>query len=242
MHVILNKAWRLLRKILLVASWLLQFTVACMLILSFTNAPFWGLYELSRPGADYTSHPEVIVLMGGGGMPGKAALMRSYYTAAMAAQYPMAEVIIALPDDTGTVHNHLSRISDELHMRGVERSRIRFAPEGTNTRAQAVEIMGMQDVEPSQTLLIVTDPEHVYRAVKSFEKLGFHEVGSMACWEHDLGTSLAFSAKNLGGKAYVPDVGSSGQLRYQFWNHLIYQILLLREYVAIAYYKLQGWI
>jgi len=39
----------------------------------------------------------VIVLMGGSGMPGKSALMRTYYTAEAAHAHPDARVIIALP-------------------------------------------------------------------------------------------------------------------------------------------------
>ena len=32
------------------------------------------------------------------------------------------------------------------------------------------------------------------------------------------------------------------QYRYQFWNHLKYQVICWREYLAISYYKVRGWI
>lgn len=219
------------------ALWLV--VTLAMVALSFTSAPFWGIYELSRPGADYTFEPEVIVLMGGSGMPGKSALMRTYFTAEAAREYPDARVIIALPDDTTSADNHLDRMREELTMRGVQPDRISFEAEGVNSRAQALNIHARHG-RADPRLLLVTDPEHVYRAVRSFEKVGFSRVGSQACFEHDLDASLDFSGKELGGRAPAPPAG--GQLRYQFWNHLIYQILIIRECMAIGYYKLQGWI
>ncbi len=232
----MRRKTRLLRR----AALLFWLTVTLtMAVLSFTSAPFWGLYELSRPGADYTFEPEVIVLMGGSGMPGKTALMRSYFTAEAALQYPGARVIIALPDDTSEADNHLVRMREELVIRGVHTERIAYEAEGVNSRGQALNIFARHGgADPP--LLLVTDPEHVYRAVRSFEKVGFSTVGSQACFEYDLGASLEFSPKDLGGRAPVPPAGTG--LRYRFWNHLIYQILIIRECTAIAYYKVQGWI
>lgn len=231
-----RKKTRLLRR----AALMLWFAVTvAMVVLGFTSVPFWGLYELSRPGADYTFEPEMIVLMGGSGMPGKSALMRTYYTAEAAHRHPDARVVIALPDDTAAADNHLDRMRDELTLRGVQPDRISFEAEGVNSRAQALNLHARHG-RADTPLLLVTDPEHVYRAVHSFRKVGFTQVGSRACFEHDLGASLDFSGKELGGRAPAPPAG--GQLRYQFWNHLIYQILIARECTAIAYYKLQGWI
>ena len=32
------------------------------------------------------------------------------------------------------------------------------------------------------------------------------------------------------------------QIRYNFWNYLIYQIKAMREYIAIQYYSYKNWI
>lgn len=235
----LPKVWRKTRRLrrILTVIWLA--VTLLMVALSFTSAPFWGLYELSRPGADYTFEPEVIVLMGGSGMPGKSALMRTYFTAEAAHTHPDASVIIALPDDTTAADNHLHAMRDELTLRGVHPDRISFEAEGVNTRAQALNVHARHGTA-DPPLLLITDPEHVYRAVRTFEKAGFSRVGSQACFEQDLDASLDFSGKELGGRAPAPPAG--GQLRYQFWNHLIYLVMIIRECAAITYYKVQGWV
>ncbi len=232
----------LFRRIMRVWLYTSVAVLSTVMLLSFTSVPFWGLYRLSRPGADFNFTPEAIVMMGGGGMPGRTALMRSYFTAKMALTYPEALVVIALPDDTSLTDSHLRRVKAELVMRGVQPQRIVYEHEGTNTRAQALNVGALLPRQERTALLVVTDPEHVYRTVACFRKVGFESIGSVASFEVDLDASLRYTTKDLGGKGYVPDVGSQNNLRYQFWNHLIYQILLFREYTAIAYYKMQGWI
>ena len=53
---------------------------------------------------------------------------------------------------------------------------------------------------------------------------------------------FSFNDEKLGGNKAIPNIGNNIQLRYQFWNHLGYQIRVYREYLAIAFYKLKGWI
>ena len=45
-----------------------------------------------------------------------------------------------------------------------------------------------------------------------------------------------------GNKTLLPNVGSNTSVRYQFWNHLKYEIMIAREMTALTYYKLRGWI
>ena len=92
------------------------------------------------------------------------------------------------------------------------------------------------------SILLVTSPEHLYRAVLCFKKVGFLKVDGLPAFEKDIETDLSFNSGLLGGKRYVPDVGDNVILRYKFWNYLEYELELLREYVAICYYWLMGWI
>ncbi len=92
------------------------------------------------------------------------------------------------------------------------------------------------------SILLVTSPEHLYRAVLTFKKAGFLKVDGLPAFEKDIETDLSFNSGLLGGKRYVPDVGDNVVLRYKFWNYLEYELELLREYVAIGYYWLMGWI
>ena len=213
-----------------------------LFLLSFTTLPFWWTYDLATEGSSYDFEPDYIVLMGGSGMPGRSTLIRAYYTAEMSKLYNQARVIIALPEDTTLTNNQLNLIKKELSLRGVDSTKIVYEPCGTNTRSQAINIKSFFDPESLPKLLVVSDPEHIYRSVKSFQKVGFKQVGSLACFENDIKISLNYDSKKIGGQTYNPEIGNSQQLRYQFWNHLKYEITLLREYFAITYYKLQNWI
>jgi len=212
-----------------------------LLIISFTSLPYWGIYHLGISGAKNNFKPDYLVIMGGSGMPSQTALIRTYHAAQFLKSQPNIPVIIALPDDVSTESSHLKKMENELRIRGVESS-VSFENKGTNTRAQALLIKELLNGNTDAKLLIVSSPEHIYRTVKCFKKIGFGKVAALPAFEKDLEPSLMFNSKALGGKGYILDVGESNQLRYQFWNHLKYEITLIREYSAILYYKLQGWI
>src|SRR4051812_30268185 len=115
---------------------------AC-LILSFTDAPYYAYYYLGVSGRELQGKPDVIVVLGGAGMPSPDGLIRTYYAAEAAHQFNDAEIIIALPlDEQGSAHQ-LELMAHELIVRGVDSLRIRFEPLGFNTHSQAVNILKM---------------------------------------------------------------------------------------------------
>ncbi len=211
-----------------------------MLMISFTSWPYWGIYHLATHQSDYNFEPEYIVVMGGSGMPSKSALIRMYHAAVLAQSHPESKVIIALPDTAMTPEGPLLQMKKELRLRQVN-NEVLFENRGTNTRSQALNIKQTFNIEDKPTV-VVSAPEHLYRTILSFKKIGFKHIGGQPAFESDLKCSLDYNSKTLGGQTLVPDVGNNTQLRYQFWNHLQYEILLLREYTAIAYYKINSWI
>jgi hypothetical protein len=224
--------------------------------------------------------PEYIVVLGGGGMPSESGLIRCWYAAMAANHFNRAKIIVALPGDTTSEKSSVSLMKKELILRGVEPSRIFFEPEGSNTRAQAVNISTVilkdegrktkDDCAPNSSLVphpsslvprpsplvprpssfvprpsslvIVTSPEHLYRAVLTFNKAGFTKVDGLPSFERAIESDILFEGGKLGGRKYIPDVGGSITLRYGFWTQINYEFLVLREWVALTYYKLQGWI
>lgn len=92
-------------------------------------------------------------------------------------------------------------------------------------------------------LLVISSPEHLKRSVLCFRKTGFKHVSGIAAFETAIESNLFFSEKKLGGRK-IPgtDVGTNLQVRYQFWTHLRYEVIVIREYSALAYYKMKGWI
>ncbi len=210
-------------------------------LLALTTMPFWGYHWLGTSKSVINQEPQFIVLLGGGGMPSQSALMRSWYVEKATNSFPDATVIIAMPGELEDSMSTPQLMKNELGIRGISSSKIRFENEGTNTRAQALNCQRL--VKMQTPILLVTSPEHMRRAVLCFSKAGFERVNALPAFENAAEADLSFDDDKLGGnKTFVPDVGESINMRYQLWNHLKYEILIAREIVALTYYKIRGWI
>jgi uncharacterized SAM-binding protein YcdF (DUF218 family) len=243
---------RILKFILYTAGTLfLIFFVFC-----FTPCPFYAWYKMSMKYAGVHRPPQIIVVLGGGGMPSESGLMRCWYGAKAANFYTHTRVIIALPGDTVDSTSSIKQMKEEMILRGVSASRITFEPQGANTRAQALNIrnlLGRMTSPPGvlpesikrglgYNILIVTSPEHLYRAFLTFRKAGFIRIDGLPSFETAIESDITFDDMLIGGKRWMPRIGNNITLRYQFWTQMHYEELILREGFAIVYYKLSGWI
>lgn len=214
-----------------------------MLILALTSLPFWARYNLGKSKAFVPLNTQSILVMGAGGFPSDAVLMRLWYTAELAHNFPNSKVIISTPGDTIDLKSTVCQMRNQLIVAGIDSSRIILESKGLNTRDQALRAFQLYtDGCFSEPLVVVSSPEHVFRTVLSFEKAGFKKVSGKPASESMLEADLRLRNKKLGGNETIPDVGNSISLRYKFWDYLKYEIIVAREYVAIVYYKLKGWI
>jgi uncharacterized SAM-binding protein YcdF (DUF218 family) len=208
------------------------------LVLSFTDYPYWAYYWLGVHNANTKGNPNVIVLLGGGGMPSPDGLMRAYYTARNAIEFPSASIYIAMPHDTALRNESPEYLlAHELTLRGIDSNRIHYETEGISTRSQAMNLRKIFGNYFSDTLIlrIITSPEHMFRSVATFRKAGFKNVGGMASFEE------AISENSLLGNQNKRLKSERLNFRYNMWNYLKYEISVVREYFAIAYYKIRGW-
>lgn len=215
-----------------------------ILILSFTTLPFWGYHWLGTSESKMAGKPDYIVLLGGGGMPSESNLMRAWFVCRAASEFTDSKIIISIPGDTSDRNSTARLVAEELVQKGISRSRILYEETGTNTRSQALQLVSFDGENLyAKSILLVSSPEHMRRAVLTFRKAGFTSVSALPAFENALEANLLFSEKELGGsKMPVPDIGNNTTVRYQFWNHLKYEILIARELAALTYYKLKGWI
>ncbi len=225
-----------------------------LFIFCLTTAPFMAWYKLSMKHAGIHRSPEFIVVLGGGGMPSESGLMRTWYAARAGNHFPLSKIIIALPGDTADSLSSVYQMKEELILRGISAKRILFESQGTNTRAQALNIARIEDRKsriehrepsiqhPASSILIITSPEHLYRAFRSFRKAGFVRVDGLPAFETAIESELSFDDSLLGGKKWLPPIGKNITIRYEFWTQLRYEQLIIREWLAIVYYKLNGWI
>ena len=210
--------------------------------LCFTAAP-WHLYHwLGSDPFTLDRNPDYIVIMGGGGIPSESGLMRTYEGTAAARKFPEAGIIVALPSDSTEEHDDAARMRQELVMRGVDAGRVAHDLKGRNTREQALDVAKMID-PGSNTVLLVTSPEHLKRALKAFRKAGFRNIAGRPAYQTSVELDLLYKADSLGGSSIpVPDVGDQPMLRYTFWNNTRYLSDSARELCALGYYWLKGWI
>jgi uncharacterized SAM-binding protein YcdF (DUF218 family) len=188
--------------------------------------------------------PDYVVLLSGGGIPSESGLMRSYQAAALAHQYPAAQVLVAMPEEADEATSSTRRMFDEFAMRGVPQARLTLEGAGRNTHEQAVNIRAMLGAATNQpALLVVTSPDHMKRSLLTFRKAGFTRVYGAAAFDVAINADLSYDVDTLGlGGSAASGVGQSMMVRYEFWNNLMAEARIVREYFALAYYKVNGWI
>ena len=207
-----------------------------MLVLAFTSAPFYMHYRLGQdPNDDVeVSNPQLVMMFGGAGMPSEDNLMRLYHTAALARHFDVP-VLLVHPEDS-LCQAEMTRL---LRQGGIDS--ILYMTEGANTRSQAVELMSNHPELAEKQLIVVTSPEHVRRTVKCLNKVGFRNTIGKAAYPATVDFDLSLKKQKLGGNEAIPSV-ESVKMRYTFFNYLKLEITCLREYCALAYYKIKGWI
>lgn len=210
---------------------------ALLIVLAFTRLPYDAHRALGRAAGECTGAVDLLVVLGGSGMPSGAELRRLHHAAELAANHPTAAVWVIHPGDPAVI----GAMVDELIFRGVQPARIKQLNEGDNTRAQALAVLREVGEKPLR-IALVSAPENMYRSVKAFRRAGHRTVCGAPAWDHAMDHDFTYTHRRIGGKAYVPDVSAATDLRYTFWNYLKLEITCLREYVAIAYYALNGWI
>jgi uncharacterized SAM-binding protein YcdF (DUF218 family) len=204
---------------------------------AFTRIPYDVQVWLGTNNSEYKFSPDYIIFLGGSGMPSGDNLVRLYYVAALAKKSPESKIIIAHPLDDAVIN----QMKSDLMIHGVDSIRILIEKEGTSTREQALKIKKHFNEIVNRRIVIITSPEYMCRSVSCFRKVGFLNVGGIAAFENAMFVNLKYSHHEVGGKAYLPDVSDNIALRYNFWNYLKLEITCIRELMAIAYYKLNGW-
>jgi uncharacterized SAM-binding protein YcdF (DUF218 family) len=214
-----------------------------MVVLCFTDKPFWTYYWLGTKNASFNQEPEVIIMLGGSGMPSPSGLMRTFYAARLANTFDSVPLYIAMParsvDDTTS---SLFLVKNELVSRGVDQKRIKFEIKGYNTYTQAINMAhNIGEAKDSLMAVLVTSPEHMYRSVLTYRKAGFKRVGGYSSFSSDIAPDLLLHKEDK-DDTIMKRTEQNLDLRYNLWAQFKYEILILREFMAIGYYKLKGWI
>jgi len=205
-----------------------------IIVLSFTDIPYYAYHYLGIANTIKITKPQLIVLLSGNSMPSPDGFLRCYYTAQIAKNNSQAKIVIAFPFDKNNIQE-IKFIKNELVMRGVDSTIMNYEYLGFNTHSQAENIAAKYN--HNLTVSIITSPEHMYRAIGTFRKAGFKYVTGMPTFDKPL------EEETITDKEKSKDVRvKSLNLRYNMWSYLNYELIVIREYCAITYYKLKGWI
>lgn len=217
-----------------------------LVVLSFTDIPFNAYFWLGTHNSTLKKKPDYIVLLGAGGMPSPESFMRIFYATEFARQYPKSHIVLAMPspDSVLTKGSAVGKMYDELIFRGVDSCRIIIESEGINTYEQVRNTVSLLDgALDTVSLCVVTSPEHMYRSVMAFNKHGIEYVGGRPAFERVEDEEVFLRRTKLKSKNTEQDKEIMNlSLRYNMWNYMKYEILIIREFCAIAYYKINGWI
>lgn len=214
-----------------------------IIVLAFTSVPYYARMYLAKVNVEYTESVETIVIMGGGGFPSEALMMRLWYTMEASTEFPNSKIVLTTPGKLSDSLSTIFQMQQYLIDQGIDAERIVIENVGVNTRHQAQEVYRLYQKEEIQVpLLIVSSPAHIKRSVLSFKKVGFNKVYGKPAMEQVLEVDLRLKNRNLGGNKIAPNAGNSIAIRYQFWDYMKYEIEVLREYLALFYYSLHGWI
>jgi uncharacterized SAM-binding protein YcdF (DUF218 family) len=234
-----NRVWHILKIVLATGGFI--FLTFC--ILALTTLPYWAYYNLGTTNSKITVPPRTIVLLSGTGIPSESGLLRAYYTAHLAKANPEAHIVISIPGDLSDSMGAAQLTAGEIILRGIAKERIHFENTGRNTREQAQKLAaGKTSTQLNEPVTLVTSPDHMKRAVLAFRKCGFTKVSGLPTFEHSLESDLSFKDSDLKGNKMAPPIGNNLQVRYQFWTHLKLEILVIREYFGLAYYRMRGWV
>ena len=225
-----------LAKTIKVIFFILGILFFVMIALAFTSAPFYMHVRLGQNPDDNIeiSSPCQVVMFGGAGMPSEDNLMCLYHTAALARHFEVP-VLLVHPEDS-LCQAEMTRL---LRQGGIDS--ILYMTDGANTRSQALELMAQYPELAREQLIVVTSPEHVRRTIKCLNKVGFHNVIGKAAYPATVDFNLSLKKHKLGGNEAIPSV-ESVKMRYTFFNYLKLEITCFREYCALAYYRIKGWI
>lgn len=205
------------------------------IILSFTSIPYKAYHHLAATEAELKESPTAIIVLSGVGMPSPDALLKLYFSKKVGEQFPKSTIYIALPEKN--MNDSLSPIQlmkNELIMNNISSDRVWLSPQGHNTYTQLSALSNI--ISTSESILIITSPEHMLRSILTMKKLGYTEVGGLPTFEVPSEEILLKSKKNK--KTEVDNL----DLRYNMWSYLQYEIKVVREYCAITYYWFKGWI
>jgi len=212
-------------------------------LFALTTGPFYLYHYFGTANSDYDFEPQYIVQLGSTPMPSEQALIRCYYTRKLAQLNPDARVIISQLREAGQQMDQTDawKMKEEISRDFSSAFTYGLLTDAHSTREEALLLRKKFAGIRGRKVVLVTSPEHMLRAIATFRRAGFQQVGGEAAFSWAGNADFRYREHRQGGRMVAPEMGNNLQLRYQFWNHLRYELLCTREFLAFFWYRLKGW-
>jgi uncharacterized SAM-binding protein YcdF (DUF218 family) len=231
-------SWRASARIRAIGRWLLAALAACYWLLSLpavAEALQYGLPALRQPVLDSSRGDLAIVVLGSGvdtyradgrniSLPSPQSAFNIIEGSRLfrALGHPPVIVTGGIADASLQREREADVLAPFLQAHGVPADRIILERRANTTHRQAIEVAVIAKAHGFKTLVVVTSPAHLRRAVPAFVAQGIDAVGSPAAFA---------SERRIEVSRWIPSPWVC-----QLSHDAIY------EYVGWAYYWVRGWL
>jgi uncharacterized SAM-binding protein YcdF (DUF218 family) len=186
-----------------------------MLVVSFTPLVRWWAFRLASPWEDSRGDTLIVISgsTGGAGIIGYGTYLRCEYAVLAWREGGFRRVVVS--GASPTVEPEAVLMKQFLVAAGVPESVVLVEPQATSTRENALFTKELLR-GTSGTLVLLTSDYHIYRATRTFRKIGLNVLPRP-----------------------VPDVSKRAS---NWWTRWPAFLDLLIETVKIVYYRLKDWI
>lgn len=236
---LLQRSGIILRK----TAFLMGIIFISVCLFALTTGPFYLYHWMGTCNSEYNFRPQAFLVLGAAPIPGEQALIRAYYARKSGLKWKRAQIYIAqLAEKPDKLYGSAAwQLGSELVQDGIDSLRLHYLLSARSTREEALMFATMYPNLKNVNCVLITSPEHMMRAIETFRKAGFQKVGGEPTFSWAGNADYRYRDRKLGGRNIPIETGSNLQLRYQFWNHMRYQLLCYRELIAYSWYRIRGW-
>lgn len=211
--------------------YLLAWVFILFLSLAFTDIPYYWYHGYAEDNHSLVGEADFIIVMSGNDFPSSDALEKIYLVSKIKQKRADTKLILAFP---ALDENLIMQDSVLFKNFGIANSNLIISAKGYNTLTQVESIISENDLS-NTNVIVVCNYEQTLRTLACFRKRSRANFFAVHNIEKPFSPEL-LSAERNNSPFY------SLQIRYNFWNYLIYQIKAMREYIAIQYYSYKNWI
>ena len=197
------------------------YLLACVFILflslAFTDIPYYWYHGYAEDNHSLVSEADFIIVMSGNDFPSSDALEKIYLVSKIKQKRADTKLILAFPS---LDENLIMQDSVLFKNFGIANSNLIIISENDLSNTNVI---------------VVCNYEQTLRTLACFRKRSRANFFAVHNIEKPFSPELLSPEQN-NSPFY------SLQIRYNFWNYLIYQIKAMREYIAIQYYSYKNWI